>query len=81
MLHALRSAAPWRFVSALETGKRCRLLWFPHQGQQRKASLMLTWANKKMRIPALEVEWTASNKLLAATAWQRPLELDLQRFC
>ncbi|HEY4386645.1 MAG TPA: hypothetical protein VGN34_19490, partial [Ktedonobacteraceae bacterium] len=80
MLHALRRAAPWRFASALATGKRLRLLWFPHQTQQRKASLMLTWANKHMRTPALEIEWTASNRLLAETAWKRPLDLDLNRF-
>ncbi len=80
MLQALRHAAPWRFASALATGKRLRLLWFSQQRQQRKASLMLTWANKRMRTPALEIEWTASNKLLAETAWKRPLELDLKRF-
>ncbi len=80
MLHALRRATPWRFASALATGKRLRLLWFPHQTQQRKASLMLTWANKQMGMPALEIEWTASNKVLAETAWKRPLDLDLKRF-
>jgi hypothetical protein len=80
MLHALRYAAPWHFASALAAGKRLRLLWFPHQTQQRKASLMLTWANKQMRTPALEIEWTASNKVLAETAWQRSLALDLKRF-
>lgn len=80
MLHALRHAAPWRFASALATGKRWRLLWFPHQTQQRKASLMLTRANKRLRTPALEIEWTASNTLLVETAWERPLELDLKRF-
>ncbi len=81
MLHALRRAAPWRFASALATGKRLRLLWFPHQRQQRKASLMLTWANKQMAMPALVIEWTASNKVLADTTWKRPLDLDIKRFC
>ncbi len=42
MLHALQYATPWRFAAALVAGKRLRLLWFPHQTQQRKASLMLT---------------------------------------
>jgi hypothetical protein len=80
MCYALRCAAPWRFASTLATGKRWRILWFPHQTQQRKASLMLTWANKWTRTPALEIEWTASNKVLAETAWKRPLDLDLKRF-
>jgi hypothetical protein len=80
MLHALRRAAPWRFASALAIGKRWRFLWFPHQRQQRRASLMLTWANKRMRTPVIEIEWTASNTLLAETAWKRPFELDLKRF-
>ncbi|MBA2394903.1 MAG: hypothetical protein H0V70_19425 [Ktedonobacteraceae bacterium] len=48
--------------------------------QQRKASLVLTWANKRAQIPMLEIEWTASNKVLAETAWKRPLDLDLRRF-
>lgn len=81
MLHALRYAAPWRFASALATEKRLRLLWFPHQTQQRKAALMLSWADKQVKTPILEIEWTASNKLLAETAWKRPLDLDLKRFC
>jgi hypothetical protein len=80
MFEALCLAAPWRFAAALAREKRLRLLWFPHQPQQRKASLMLTWADKRAGRVALDVEWTASNKLLAETAWKRPPDLDLMRF-
>jgi hypothetical protein len=80
MFQALRSAAPWRFVAALAGEKRLRLLWFPHQPYQSKASLMLVWANKRAGKVGLAIEWTASNKLFAETAWKRPPDLDLIRF-
>ncbi len=80
LFQALRYAALWRFAAALAGEKRQRLLWFPHQPYQSKASLMLVWANKRAGKVALDVEWTASNKQLAETAWKRPPDLDLIRF-
>lgn len=40
----------------------------------------VTFLSGHYREHALEIEWPASNKLLAETAWKRPLELDLNRF-
>jgi hypothetical protein len=58
---------------------KLKLVIFPGQRHQRKASLVLT-ANEDGRQPCLVIETTASNARLADAAWKRPLEVDFLRY-
>lgn len=55
-----------------------KLVIFPGQHHQRKASLMLT-GDEAGGNPRLVIEATASNARLADTAWKRPLVVDFLR--
>jgi len=85
--HALWQCAPWKIADlvatrAAESKKpvRFRLFALPMQPQQSKTSLMLVAAGKK-KIPTFDVEGNGSNLRLAELLWQRPVDLDLRRFC
>ena len=78
--------APWKvaaLIADLSLGKKpkYRLFALPNQPQQSKTSLMLTVnVVGKVRRPLFDVEGNGSNNRLAELLWQRPIDLDIQRF-
>jgi uncharacterized protein (TIGR02996 family) len=94
---ALWEAAPWRFARALAdvqarldawTAARpgrpsrtpqLRLFIFPGSPQARKPGLMLVPGPGGR--PQLAIRFTASNAVVPESAWKRPVELDIARWC
>jgi len=87
----LRGCAPWLLADAVRaaadasSARRRRipllkLAIFPGQHHIRKASLVLTAADRNGSGPRLEIQTTGSNRRLHETAWRRPLEIDLLRY-
>jgi hypothetical protein len=87
----LRECAPWLLAGAVRTaaesdpGRRrkipvLKLAIFPGQHHVRKASLVLTAADRNGNAPSLQIQTTGSDRRLHETAWRRPLEVDLLRY-